>query len=164
MPVSRFFRKWPKLTKIGKKRQKNGIFSTVFGNFDPEESGITPTSPTYIDSVGENGTFETYLTEFPVGGCWGVRKNWFLGIEGTLCNTKTGDFCTYFLVIFGWNSSYFDFIQSKTAVSSDYRYLESQTIEFLRVCSVFFKKKSEISKYSLPVDSPFCPTVRSLDR
>ena len=67
---------------------KNGLFSTVFGNFDQEESGITPTSPTYIDSVGENGTFETYLTEFPVGGCWGVRKNWFLGIGGPYVTRK----------------------------------------------------------------------------
>ena len=95
------FLKMAKIDQNWQKMAKNGLFSTVFGNFDPEESGITPTSPTYIDSVGENGTFETYLTEFPVGGCWGVRKNWFLGIGGTLCNTKTGDFWTYFLVIFG---------------------------------------------------------------
>ena len=74
-----------KMAKIDQNRQKmakNGLFSTVFGNFDPEESGITPTSPTYIDSVGENGTFETYLTEFPVWGVLGGPKKLVFGHRG----------------------------------------------------------------------------------
>ena len=50
LKMAKIDQKWPKTAKIG-------LFSTVFGNFDLKIRKITPTSPIYIDPVGENGPF-----------------------------------------------------------------------------------------------------------